>query len=1240
MSNSIKKAPPPDQAERNQALDSSRSILVRAPAGSGKTDLLTRRFLRLLGEVEDPGQIVAITFTKAAAAEMRNRILAELEKAARSSSNLNASVEAGKFDLDPFSPDQFSMVALAHRALARSEALGWNLLELPAQLRINTIDAFCRDLALQRPLLSRLGGGLDISEQPAELYRRAARRTLEQIGRQDGALSEAVEALLLWRDNGWRDVEDQLVKMLENRDQWMHDFVLDRDPDLNALRQRLERPFAREVGDKLLTLSRFLDEVPGARAEALLLARFACGQTGGARHLDLAELAEFPVAPFDTLEQLEEARLACVCLANLLLIDDGNFRKLVNTNLGFPKECKSEKARILALIAALKNVTGLESALAAVRELPPIRYTDEEWRIVRASFTLLRHAVGELQVVFAEAAAADYTEVAQIAQSVLSGEDGFPSDAAQSVADGIRHLLVDEFQDTSRRQHQLLARLIAAWPGREGRTCFVVGDPMQSIYSFRDADAELFPRVEQFGLEVPNEPPLYFDPVALSANFRTAPELVGNLNQIFTKVFEEDDGSGVTFAEARPFRNDLAQQGLYLVARSTPLMQLHVDFEPRTIPLKAPGSNLGRKNEIAAQREAAREKQLADIVDLIRSYQDRIDQARAAGGKFRIAVLGRTRKAFAPIAFALREAEIPFRALDLEELKQRPEIIDALALVRALLNPQDRVAWLGVLRSPWCGLSLSDLHTLTSADAATIKTRAIPELLADRTELLSAEGRAAARRVLRAIRPTEQLRFAHPVASPGTWLEQVWLRLGGAHCVDATALMNVELLWRSIDKLAAGEPDLLGTALDAALDKLTAQPDPEADSDYGVQLTTIHKSKGLEFEVVIVPELHAGARRGKHEMLSWLERGLPPEGDAGDGDYLGEITEFLVAPVQSKGTERGNAKAWVDRVRIERESQELRRLLYVAATRAREELHLFAQPSFTVRDDGSFELMAPSNNLLATAWPALEADIRERFEAWRASASAREEQTGTLESIAASAGDGSDEMRKPTTIRRLPPDFSVSLTVSNASALEAPLSGTGRLYERHEGGLLSRALGKAVHALLQQLAQLFATRPQQDALAALPGFAPGIVAEVRRTGVSAEQAGRIAKQAIEIAQRAAAEPIGQWILSPHNEADSEVRWTGFISGKVRTVQVDRVFRAGNAPLAGAPPEKSTWWIIDYKTAHEEGLDPASALPELRRTFAPQVEAYAKLLRNLYGTETPVRAGLYYPRMSLLDWWEL
>ena len=1232
MSKKVEKAPPLDQVERVRALDSLCSILVRAPAGSGKTDLLTRRFLLLLNEVEDPRQIVAITFTKAAAAEMRNRILAELENAGAES---DAASETRPDGIDPF-----SMKALAHRALTHSETLGWNLLELPAQLRIHTIDAFCRDLAVQQPLLSRLGGSLDVSEQPTELYRRAARRTLEQIGKQDDALSGAVEALLMWRDNGWHDVEDQLVKMLEKRDQWMHDFVLDRDPDLELLRQRLERPFAREVRDKLTALEQLLDQYPGAREEAHQLARFACAKTSGARFRDLAELVEFPVSPFDTLDRLDEALPAYACLADLLLIQEGSFRRRVDATVGFSSECKSEKARVLALIADLKNVAGLPSALAAVRGLPPTRYTDEEWGIVRACFTLLRRAVGELQVVFAEAAAADYTEVAQIAQSVLRGEDGFPSDAAQNVADGIRHLLVDEFQDTSRRQHQLLARLIAAWPEREGRTCFVVGDPMQSIYFFRDADAELFPRVEHFGLEVPNDSPLRFGSVTLSANFRTAAPLVREINEIFAKVFDADDGSGVRFAEAQPFRDDLAQQGLYLVAQSTLQMELHLDFEPKAVPFQARDSNSGRKNEIAAQRQAAHEKQVADIVGLIRGYQDRVSQVRAAGGKFRIAVLGRTRKALAPIAHALREAKIPFRAVELEELKQRPEIIDAIAVVRALLNPQDRVAWLGVLRAPWCGLSLADLHILTSADDEEIKSRAVPELLVERTELLSAEGRTAAERVLHAIQRAERLRFAHPAASPGTWLERVWLLLGGAHCVDATARANVDLLWRSLDKLAAGEPELLGHALDAALDKLTAQPDPVADSDCGVQLMTIHKSKGLEFEVVIVPELHALARRGKREMLSWLERGLPPEASPRNADCSGEITEFLVAPFQSKGAGSGAAKRWVDCVRNERESQESRRILYVAATRAREELHFFARPSFRVGDGGLLELAPPSNSLLATAWPAFEAVIRERFDVWRATVAAQEEASVTLDSIAASAGDGSDDLPKPTIMRRLTPTFSVAPAERDAPAGEAPFFGAGRLYERHEGGLLSRALGKAVHALLQQLAQLFAAQPQQAALAALAGFAPRIATEVRRAGVNAEEAARIAQQAIDIALRAAAEPIGQWILSPHDDAANEIRWTGVVSGKVRTVQVDRMFRAADAPQIGAASEQNTWWIIDYKTAHEEGLNPASALPELRRIFAPQIEAYAKLLRNLHGTDIPIRAGLYYPRMSLLDWWEL
>ena len=1006
---------PPDQPQRNLALDSSRSILVQAPAGSGKTDLLTRRFLRLLDEVDEPGQVVAITFTNAAAAEMRHRILAEIEKAAAIkgtgfSPYINQP-ESGRAS-PPEEPsavldDQFSMEALARRALERSHMLGWKLLDLPAQLRISTIDSFCRDLALQQPLLSGLGGGLGIADSPKDLYQRAARQTLQRIGQGDPVLSEAIESLLLWRDNNWQEMEGLLVEMLSKRDRWMHDFVLSRNPDWDALRESLERPFCHAVRETLTGLGMLLDQVPGAREEALELARFACTQTGGQLHCEFAELAEFPSAPFSSSASLEEARQAHIHLAALLLIGDGAFRRQVDKRLGFPADRKREKAQILNLIAQLNAIPGLESALAAVRDLPPAGYTEDEWLIVRACFTLLRHAAAQLKVVFAEAGEVDFIEVAQIAQSILKSDDGLPSDAALTVADGIRHLLVDEFQDTSRRQHQLLAGLIAAWPERAGRTCFAVGDPMQSIYFFRDADAELFSRVKTIGLELPHDEPLAFDFVPLKANFRTAPTLVKRLNEFLGQVFAAHDGSGVSFSPAEPARAD------ELIPE--PRFNLHLRFVPRT------GPGMAADPEAIREKDAACAAQMEEIVDLVRSYESRILDARDNGQKFRIAILARARKSLVPIAQALREAGFPFRALDLEKLATRPEVLDALALARALLNPEDRLSWLGVLRAPWCGLSLADLHLLTSGDDPALLVQPVPELLAGRLPLLSEPGRQAAARVLNMLDSVPAFRAAQPSAMPGTWLQQAWLRLGGNDCVDATASANLDLLWSCMDRLPAGEQDLLGPALDAALEKLTALPNPAASGDCGVQLMTIHKSKGLEFEVVIVPDLQAASGRGGRTMLSWLERGLEHPDDSG------EITEFLIAPFQRKGQDRGTAKQWVDRIYARREAQEDLRILYVADTRAREELHLFARPAHRVEADGSLSLPDPSASLLATAWPALEEEVRARFEEWKiASADSAVDDEQVLDSIAASAEGNLLQMpspAKPTIIRRLPPDY-------------------------------------------------------------------------------------------------------------------------------------------------------------------------------------------------------------------------
>jgi ATP-dependent exoDNAse (exonuclease V) beta subunit len=485
--------------------------------------------------------------------------------------------------------------------------------------------------------------------------------------------------------------------------------------------------------------------------------------------------------------------------------------------------------------------------------------------------------------------------------------------------------------------------------------------------------------------------------------------------------------------------------------------------------------------------------------------------------------------------------------------------------------------------------------------------------------------------------------------------------------------------------LPAGQQDLLGPALDAALDKLTALPDPAASSDCGVQLMTIHKSKGLEFEVVIVPDLQAKVGSGGRKLLSWLERGLKPEIDSAlaQPNPTGEITEFLIAPLQPKGEDRGKSKAWVDQVYRERESQETRRILYVAATRAREELHLFARPACKVEANGTLSLLDPSASLLATAWPALEEEIRARFDDWKttrlpaagtpqAATEAEAEAESEIESIAASAANNLFVLpspAKPTLLRRLPPDYQPSPadTSSQAAAGEADHAGVLRApsfrlfsgervgnhesrfaissletgdsgpYARHEGGLLSRALGAAVHALLEDLSRLRETAGWQTARAALQRHEPQIAAQVRASGIASLHAAQIAANALQLALNASLDPIAQWILSPHPGAASEVRWAGVVAGALTNVRVDRVFRAGLVPKSEG---QDAWWIVDYKTAHPGHLDPAAALPQLRPLFAPQLEAYAQVLRNLHGADHVIRAGLYYPRMSLLDWWEI
>jgi ATP-dependent exoDNAse (exonuclease V) beta subunit len=637
----------------------------------------------------------------------------------------------------------------------------------------------------------------------------------------------------------------------------------------------------------------------------------------------------------------------------------------------------------------------------------------------------------------------------------------------------------------------------------------------------------------------------------------------------------------------------------------------------------------------------------------------------------------------------LRKAGVGFRAIELVTLDKRPEVVDALSIARALVNPADRTAWLGVLRAPWCGLTLEELHRLTSDDNRDILEMPVPLLLQDRPEELHRAGRLDARaceaalRVGRVMRRAAEARAAGGAAALGTWIESVWKALGGGDTVNAEERENLRLLWAALDKLEGGELDLLGPELKAALAKLCALPDPATSSDFGVQLMTIHKSKGLEFEVVIVLDLETSGQNRARTLVSWLERGLPSSSSVN-----GEVTEFLVAPIQGKGEDAGPAKQWVDGVKRERERQELRRILYVAATRAREELHLFARPRYALKVREGQRVLDAAKGLLATAWPAFGAEIELRFAGWvqrqdrEFAVALAAEATGTVENNLVQMNLALARPLQPLHMRRLPAGHAVpelrwrgasGAQDGNTSAMDA-IAPEEALYTRTEGGQRSRMEGTAIHFLLERLAYLRMGLDPGPAAAAVADALPQVIAAVRGQGVASAAARRLAADALDVVQRASTHPAGAWLLAPHAQAKAEIRWTGVWDGQARNIRPDRVFLApaptedwcNTAGDEQDPPERQLfWWIVDYKTSHAAGIDlsnrsqRAAYLAIQREKHRGQLAIYAHLLQQLlvpvadkgsdHAAVTPsiampdvamriIRTGVFYPRLRLFDCW--
>ncbi len=1184
---------PVDQPQRDRAIHVDRSVLVQAPAGSGKTDLLTRRFLALLADapIDTPDQILAITFTRAATAEMRNRILADLHKAAAT----------------PASPHDDERIQLARRVLARADQAGWRLLDQPNLLQIETIDSLCMRIAQDQPIMARLGGSIDPIEDARPLYLEAARRTIRRLGSAQSELNQALQHLLTLRDNNLADCERLIADMLARRDQWEADFPLQGIVDWDHVRSILEKPF-REIVSRTLTRARSLIQAQPLVEEQLLAVANYAGSNRPNEPLNL--LSSMHALPTATSIEHWEA------LTTLLLTNDGDWRKRFTVNEGFPPAKSGPEARRWnasrdELLDRLRPISGLLEVLRTIRTLPAPRYDDQQWTTLRHLFTTLRQSLAELRVLFAEHNQIDFLYSSGAALHVLENDV-----AGFHWADNIRHLLVDEFQDTSLRQHELISTLVSHWSGDPSRSVFLVGDPMQSIYLFRQADVEIFHDVRINGIRNGDNFLLPLETLTLQVNFRSHAQLTDPLNAIFEPVFAAGTlphASPVTFTPSTAHTGDVETV-------HTPAFQIHpqlLDARDKTLP---PARKLDLQH---------REAEL--VADIIQAHNSRIEQARQRNTEYRVAVLVRTRNQLASIAPRLRRRGIPFRAVEIESLAERQELLDLMSLVRALLHPMDRIAWLSVLRAPWCGLTLVDLHTLTGSDAASTRSLPMLDLIALNSLQLESSSRQRLDRTMAVLRRALDARPRQSQASSfSEWIERTWHALGGHLCLHATEIENIEVFFSLLDTVSPDGAQVLNGEFQQQLDRLFAQPDPSVSESCGVQLMTIHKAKGLGFDVVIVPALERGTPKEEPQLISSLQRANPQTGSP----------EFLIAPIGEKGGTKHRIYDWIQNQRQCRYAEERKRLFYVACTRARQELHLIGTASFN--DKG---LVKPRpGSLLHTAWPALEAHFDAALQRQQAAAPAPQTgaevipfpapaQPGVLSDLAAEAeaAPAFHRLRLGTSLSAPVPNVAIAGATATANEPQE------REFHRPEGSRLARIVGSTLHLLLQRLGPQISAGHTDEAL-----LQQQITALLRASALDAHQSQTALRELLQMVASCQADPIARWTLADHPGSQSEISWTGWLNGALRTLRADRIFRAGPEPLSSAKPE--CLWIVDYKTSETSTGDPGEFFARQRHVYSPQLAAYARVARAALAanTDLPVRLGLYYPRMTgpvRFDWWE-
>jgi ATP-dependent exoDNAse (exonuclease V) beta subunit len=714
------------------------------------------------------------------------------------------------------------------------------------------------------------------------------------------------------------------------------------------------------------------------------------------------------------------------------------------------------------------------------------------------------------------------------------GATDAPTDLALRLDYRISHILIDEFQDTSRAQFQLLEKLTAGWTEADGRTLFAVGDPMQSIYRFRQAEVALFDRLWTQGIGQ-----LRLTPVTLTTNFRSAPPVVDWVNK--------------TFAVLMPARSD-APSGAVPFAASTAFKDADPDAaEPF----------------LHAFAEPARVDEACAIADIV---QATLEQSATDT----VGILVRTRHQARLLVPELRKRGIAFAGEGLEQPGQTSVEQDLLTLTRALTHAGDRTAWLALLRAPWCGLCLKDMAALCEQDWR----RTVYELMHDvgLVARLSPDGQTRLQRFRSELETILPRIGRLPVRDV---VEGAWQQLGGpATITDMRDLTLARRFFATLDLYDEG-----GSVAEAwrLHERLPERDDQSIPERIRVNLLTIFKAKGLEYDTVILPALDGTTRQDDKAVLAWYE--LP--------DSSGNM-RYLMAPVEAAGDTGDAIHGLIRRFASEQARLEYDRLLYVAATRARKKLHLL----FELRRNKAGDVLAPrKGSLLSRLWPV----IANKYDAFIAP-------PGTEESR--------EEWMQPK-IRRLPIAPQLVSAPTRLPDSRSMLSSPAEADMTFDwAGSDAMRIGSVVHRCLQFIAEQQSSSSCDE---------ESIRSMLQEEGIECAALGSAVAKVTNALALTLADPRGQWLVAAHRNAVCEYSLTTFKNGASHRLILDRSFicEAGNR------------WIIDYKSSTHEGGNLAGFIQSELQRYREQLLEYRDAMHRLE-PERAIRVALYFPLLQVFS----